>query len=909
MAISAGDIVLNFFGETSQLDQAFNRVATEAGEKMGLATKSIQGTTDAVDGMGKSMAVGQQGAVELGEVVNLAGEKSRESMYEARGEAGLLGEAFGIHLPRHVRSFVAELPGVGTALSAAFQATAVLFLISALVEGIQKIVEWAEHGEKMRQAWEKAALELENLTIKQGDHTKSLELANLKLDDQFAKLEGRPDRNKLAEALLETSIAADNLAAAFAKDFEKMTEEINSATSITGRFSQSLIEIAHSWGLMAVALFSPSAAMGAMSAGMTEVKNATSQVNEKLLEMNKLRLELFNAKTEEEQISAQHKLAEGYDVLAQTTEHALTITEKYAPNDIKLITELSNKVVEATAAKKDAGLQAEDISKKVTLAEREQWEAFAEFGDKAFKKRAEEWKQATDQEEKARTEARDKAIAALQEEEKEKLAATKQGSQARIDVIDAAIKEEQGKGLQDTAFYKSLLTQRVQAVTAAADAEQQAINRASATALKQAEDNAKVETAAVTEKYSEQEKAVEKLLQIRYISETQAAHQLEMLYEGQKQKLLKILNDLLKQEQDAVKNAQSKATAAKENPFISPQQVAEAEKLLVEAQHAVADTQVKISNTTKQFQDKELALAKGFYGKALALAIASGNQLLAEKLKENHAALLSAQAQLAEAKARGANTAAIDKQIQELKKLEKELGKEAKSLQASKGAIDQFRDSMKAAYAEEAQAFATAAEAMITGQQSFGQAMEAATFKMLGSMAQQWGAYFIAKGTGNLAEMNYTAAAGDFAAAALFEILGGVLSGLGSNVGNSGGGGGGDHPNVDTNNPNNQPGQNPAPGGRNVPHLQAGGLMTTDSLAMIHRNEVAIPLDNPGVMDAIGAAIARHSEGGAGGMNFYVKGLVSPDSLSKVMKRMSRQAQTGRARLLATNSHKLTRRA
>lgn len=154
MALSVGDAVLTFLGDTTQLDQAFNKVATEAGAKMGVATTAIQGTATAVDEMTKSMAVGQNGAVELGTVTNLAGEQVKESMYEARGEAGLLGEMFGIHLPRHVRSFISELPVVGVALSAAFQATAVLFLIDALAQGIEKITVWAEHGEKIKQAWE-----------------------------------------------------------------------------------------------------------------------------------------------------------------------------------------------------------------------------------------------------------------------------------------------------------------------------------------------------------------------------------------------------------------------------------------------------------------------------------------------------------------------------------------------------------------------------------------------------------------------------------------------------------------------------------------------------------------------------------------------------------------------------------
>jgi hypothetical protein len=141
--ISVGDAVLSFLGDTTQLDATFDRVGAEATAKMGVATTAVQGTTVAVSELSGEMAVGQQGAVKLGTVMNLAGKESKESMYQARGEAGLLGEAFGVHLPRHVRSFVAELPGVGTALSAAFSATAVLFIIEAIVKLTEKASDLA----------------------------------------------------------------------------------------------------------------------------------------------------------------------------------------------------------------------------------------------------------------------------------------------------------------------------------------------------------------------------------------------------------------------------------------------------------------------------------------------------------------------------------------------------------------------------------------------------------------------------------------------------------------------------------------------------------------------------------------------------------------------------------------------
>src|SRR6266404_4995545 len=96
--IDAGDAVVSFLADTTQLDVAFARIGTEATAKMGTATAAIDGTTGAVEGLTAEMAVGQRGAVELGEVTDLAGKKMRASMYEARGEMALLGEETGIKI-------------------------------------------------------------------------------------------------------------------------------------------------------------------------------------------------------------------------------------------------------------------------------------------------------------------------------------------------------------------------------------------------------------------------------------------------------------------------------------------------------------------------------------------------------------------------------------------------------------------------------------------------------------------------------------------------------------------------------------------------------------------------------------------------------------------------------------------
>lgn len=134
--IQVGDAVLNFVANTTGVEQGFKDVNQAAVTQLGPTRAAIQG-------METDIEVTSTGAREMGEVMNLAGEEAKFSMYEAKGEIGLLGEEIGVKLPRHVRSFVAELPGVGEAMTAAFSATAVLFIIQALIEATEKAVEFA----------------------------------------------------------------------------------------------------------------------------------------------------------------------------------------------------------------------------------------------------------------------------------------------------------------------------------------------------------------------------------------------------------------------------------------------------------------------------------------------------------------------------------------------------------------------------------------------------------------------------------------------------------------------------------------------------------------------------------------------------------------------------------------------
>ena len=140
--IDVGDAIFTFLCSTTELDAGFARVQAEAESTMAAAAGSVAQVGEATTELGTQLDATGENAEFAGEKIADGMGKAKLATGEARGEAMLLGEAFGIHLPRHVTSFVATLPGVGEALSAAFSATAVLFLLDALVKGTEKLSNW-----------------------------------------------------------------------------------------------------------------------------------------------------------------------------------------------------------------------------------------------------------------------------------------------------------------------------------------------------------------------------------------------------------------------------------------------------------------------------------------------------------------------------------------------------------------------------------------------------------------------------------------------------------------------------------------------------------------------------------------------------------------------------------------------
>jgi len=159
------------------------------------------------------------------------GEAMDHSFTEARGGLMLTEEVVGVHLPRHLNTLIAQIPGVG----AAFSTMLPLIGVIAAIAIVGKLIE---RHEALAAAINKAAIEAGSQAVKEADQSKQIEITNLKLDDQIAKLTHKLPRNYIKEAILESSEAIDKLAASFATDFQKMNTVIIEQTGLWERFKR-----------------------------------------------------------------------------------------------------------------------------------------------------------------------------------------------------------------------------------------------------------------------------------------------------------------------------------------------------------------------------------------------------------------------------------------------------------------------------------------------------------------------------------------------------------------------------------------------------------------------------------------------------------------------------------------------
>lgn len=154
---------------------------------------------------------------------------------EANATQALFGDAFGVKIPRHLRSLVSELPGVGKALSLAFEGVAVVVFIQVLVEAVAKVKEIAKAFEDARHAAERSAAAM--ISFRSGLQTSNDELVvtSTHLANQIALLEGKPQNNFLV-ALQEATVQADKLgdSLATALETQRKTMDAHQVSALYG---------------------------------------------------------------------------------------------------------------------------------------------------------------------------------------------------------------------------------------------------------------------------------------------------------------------------------------------------------------------------------------------------------------------------------------------------------------------------------------------------------------------------------------------------------------------------------------------------------------------------------------------------------------------------------------------------
>lgn len=146
----------------------------------------------------------------------------RTQATEARHGLHLVTEEVGIHMPRALQGFVVKLPGVREAMSAAFNAVAVLALINVLVEAGRKVAEFIE---KNREAAEKNKAAWGQIHDSLATTNDALQVANDKLANSIAKFEHKP-QNGLKLAIDEAIQSASVLGNKLNEDIAKISEAL-----------------------------------------------------------------------------------------------------------------------------------------------------------------------------------------------------------------------------------------------------------------------------------------------------------------------------------------------------------------------------------------------------------------------------------------------------------------------------------------------------------------------------------------------------------------------------------------------------------------------------------------------------------------------------------------------------------
>ncbi len=371
------------------------------------------------------------------------GRETGGSMMEARHGVMLLGEEFGIRLPRALTTFIASLGPIGAAMETAFPFLAIAVGATLLLQHLSKV---REEGQKLTESQTNFGTAISNVF------------------------------NQLDSKLLEAGIRSDELngnhLGALEKqlaviDHQSMEDLVRSFDAVSKAAESTLGQLKTSWYQF-----------GAGSAGAQHA--------------------LTDFKTQYESLLAQGKDKDASDLLSGTLKSAERVLElqkqamdnqtrtgaggshqgdytKYeaAKNALKQQgigftekeVEAQQDLVRALEAQVGVEKEVGDIAaKNKSNARQETGIKVDADADKVYREQSQSQQKEAEIQDHIWEEHYKEAVENLQSAERSKIAATQEGSAARLAAIDASLKEENARGLQETGFYRDMLTTRMNLV-------------------------------------------------------------------------------------------------------------------------------------------------------------------------------------------------------------------------------------------------------------------------------------------------------------------------------------------------------------------------------------------------------------------------------------------------------------
>lgn len=453
-------------------------------------------------------------------------------MMEARHGVMLLGEEFGVHLPRSLTTFIASIGPVGAAMEAAFPFLAIAVGATLLLEHLAKMHEAGakitEDQVKFGTATQNAFNQLDSKLLQaqiRADELRNDHLGALRL--QLEAID-RESLQELVHSFGEVAKAADVVFADLKTSWYQFGIGSAGAKHALDEFQNQYDSLLtqgkdkEASDLLAGTRKSAEAILAAqknMQNPITPSANhAADDARYNVLAAAHIELQKAGVGWTEKEVQAQQTLVDALAAQARIEQKVLDLKKLEGQNTTRAA---GNAAAEQTAAAgraaaesqlrmgeqsiaADRAVAEEQLSVRrgsiqarleleLSFAEREyqlketanQQEIAAldksgkeytnqlkALQDKALELTAAHNAQIAELTAKANAETASRELRDLEESERNKIENTDKGSAARLAAIDAALKREEALNLQDTNYYRELLTQRVQA--ARDEAEQEA---------------------------------------------------------------------------------------------------------------------------------------------------------------------------------------------------------------------------------------------------------------------------------------------------------------------------------------------------------------------------------------------------------------------------------------------------